>query len=178
MEDTRQAYGSQYVDNTPGQETTPWNTAMAGRTPGESAMPSAMASARNGAAGIIPGADLADLLVEVYDADAGGDAARADELFRRVLPMLVFQIQQSIDPQACGDLERLLPLEKETLINGVARRNVLRTIEMTLGQSQTLGSLVREGRVMIVGAMYDVVTGDIDFLPAIDAPALGTHPSP
>ena len=52
---------------------------------------------RSGAAGIIPGADLADLLVEVYEADAGGDAARADELFRRVLPMLVFQIQHSID---------------------------------------------------------------------------------
>jgi hypothetical protein len=42
-------------------------------------------------------ADLADLLVEVYDADARGDGARADELFRRVLPMLVFEIQQSID---------------------------------------------------------------------------------
>jgi dihydrodipicolinate synthase/N-acetylneuraminate lyase len=52
---------------------------------------------RSGAAGIIPGVDLVDLLVEVYDADAAGDAARADELFRRVLPILVFQIQQSID---------------------------------------------------------------------------------
>jgi dihydrodipicolinate synthase/N-acetylneuraminate lyase len=53
--------------------------------------------ARSGAAGIIPGVDLVDLLVEVYEADAAGDSARADELFRRVLPILVFQIQQSID---------------------------------------------------------------------------------
>jgi len=52
---------------------------------------------RNGADGIIPGSDLPDLLVEVYEADAAGDGARADELFRRVLPILVFQNQRTID---------------------------------------------------------------------------------
>ena len=31
-------------------------------------------------------------------------------------------------------------------------------------QSQTLDGLVREERIAIVGAMYDVVTGDIEFL--------------
>lgn len=52
---------------------------------------------RTGAAGIIPGADLVDLLVEVYEADAAGEPERADELFRCVLPALVFQMQHSID---------------------------------------------------------------------------------
>jgi dihydrodipicolinate synthase/N-acetylneuraminate lyase len=52
---------------------------------------------RNGAAGIIPGVDLVDLLVEIYEAECSGDSALADELFRRVLPMLVFEIQLSID---------------------------------------------------------------------------------
>jgi 2-keto-3-deoxy-L-arabinonate dehydratase len=52
---------------------------------------------RTGAAGIIPGADLIDLLVQVYEAEAEGDPVRADELFRAVLPMLVFQMQSSID---------------------------------------------------------------------------------
>lgn len=52
---------------------------------------------RTGAAGIIPGADLIDLLVQVYEADAEGDPAAADELFGSVLPMLVFQMQGSID---------------------------------------------------------------------------------
>ena len=32
-------------------------------------------------------------------------------------------------------------------------------------ESQTLGDLVRDGRLAIVGAMYDVATGDIEFLP-------------
>jgi dihydrodipicolinate synthase/N-acetylneuraminate lyase len=52
---------------------------------------------RTGAAGIIPGSDLVDLLVQVYEADAEGDPLRADELFRAVLPMLVFEMQHSID---------------------------------------------------------------------------------
>jgi carbonic anhydrase/SulP family sulfate permease len=41
---------------------------------------------------------------------------------------------------------------------------VLRVVERIRQQSQTLDSLVREGRIAIVGAMYDVVTGDIEFL--------------
>ena len=52
---------------------------------------------RTGAAGIIPGSDLIDLLVQVYEAEAEGDPARADELFRSVLPILLFEMQHSID---------------------------------------------------------------------------------
>jgi 4-hydroxy-tetrahydrodipicolinate synthase len=52
---------------------------------------------RTGAAGIIPGVDLVDLLVGVHAAEAAGHQERADELFRRVLPMLVFEMQGSID---------------------------------------------------------------------------------
>jgi 4-hydroxy-tetrahydrodipicolinate synthase len=52
---------------------------------------------RAGAAGIIPGTDLIDLLVEIYEAEAGDDSERADELFRKILPTLVFEIQHSID---------------------------------------------------------------------------------
>jgi carbonic anhydrase/SulP family sulfate permease len=33
-----------------------------------------------------------------------------------------------------------------------------------LQQSQTLSRLVRDGRVVVVGAMYNIVTGDIEFL--------------
>ena len=54
-------------------------------------------SVRTGAAGIIPGGDLADLLVEVYEADARGEIGVAEESFQRILPVLVFEMQQSID---------------------------------------------------------------------------------
>lgn len=52
---------------------------------------------RIGAAGLIPGADLVDLLVEAYEAEIGGDRVLAESVFRRVLPMIVFEIQLSID---------------------------------------------------------------------------------
>ena len=52
---------------------------------------------RAGAAGIIPGVDLVDLLVSVSEAESGGDSALAEGLFRDVLPMLVFEMQRSID---------------------------------------------------------------------------------
>jgi 4-hydroxy-tetrahydrodipicolinate synthase len=60
---------------------------------------------RSGAHGIIPGADLVDLLVAVYEAHALGDEAHADALFARVLPTLVFEMQDSIDHyNACAKL--------------------------------------------------------------------------
>jgi dihydrodipicolinate synthase/N-acetylneuraminate lyase len=52
---------------------------------------------RSGAAGVIPGVDLIDLLSEIYDSELAGDRERAEELFRRVLPILVFEMQHSID---------------------------------------------------------------------------------
>jgi 4-hydroxy-tetrahydrodipicolinate synthase len=52
---------------------------------------------RSGAAGIIPGVDLVDLLVRVYEAEARGESAVADERLREILPMLVFEMQHSID---------------------------------------------------------------------------------
>ncbi|MGZ8687507.1 MAG: dihydrodipicolinate synthase family protein [Gaiellaceae bacterium] len=52
---------------------------------------------RSGAVGIIPGGDLVDRLVEVYEADARGDSSLAEERFREILPVLVFEMQHSID---------------------------------------------------------------------------------
>jgi len=52
---------------------------------------------RAGAAGLVPGVDLVDLLVRVYEAEAAGDSVLAERLFREVLPVLVFEMQHSID---------------------------------------------------------------------------------
>ncbi len=50
-------------------------------------------------------------------------------------------------------------------IDEVARRNVERTVLQICEQSQTLNRLKEEGRMNVVGAMYDVATGTIAFLP-------------
>lgn len=46
----------------------------------------------------------------------------------------------------------------------LARWNVLWVVERMREQSQMLDVLVRKGRIAMVGAMYDVVTGEIEFL--------------
>ncbi len=80
------------------------------------------------------------------------------------LESIIEEIQQSIDPLAFQGIEQLTEPERESFINAVARRNVLHAVEMILRQSPTLEALVRGGRIAVVGAMYDVVTGDIEFL--------------
>lgn len=60
---------------------------------------------RAGAAGIIPGSDLVDRLVAVHEAEAAGDSDRADALFADLLPMLVFEMQHSVDHyNACAKI--------------------------------------------------------------------------
>ena len=52
---------------------------------------------RSGAVGVIPGVDLVDCLVRVYEAETEGDSTLAEERFRDILPILVFEMQHSID---------------------------------------------------------------------------------
>jgi carbonic anhydrase/SulP family sulfate permease len=59
--------------------------------------------------------------------------------------------------------------EREAFINAVARRNVTRVAAKMVRDSAALDILVRERRIAIVSAMYDVVTGNIEFIE--DTPA-------
>lgn len=77
---------------------------------------------------------------------------------------IVDDIQQSVDASNCQNLDVLSATEKEKLVNAVSRRNVLRTVSNILEQSQTLRELVRKGQIAIIGAIYDVATGNIEFL--------------
>ncbi len=88
---------------------------------------------------------------------------------------LLQDIQEAIDPQAARRLAQASGTQRQDLIDEVARLNVLRTVAAILQQSQTLARLEREGRIAIVGAMYDVTNGSVTFLGAeaeiIDASA-------
>jgi carbonic anhydrase/SulP family sulfate permease len=79
------------------------------------------------------------------------------------LEHIVREIQKSIGSIKAESIERSAA-EKDSIINAVARRNVMYSVESMIHQSQTLDHLVREGRIAIVGAMYDVGTRSIDFL--------------
>jgi len=77
---------------------------------------------------------------------------------------ILSDIQESIDPAKCRRLEHLPAPEREAFVNEVATANVQRMVEQILVQSDTIRNLVEEGRIAVVGAMYDVTTGDMVFL--------------
>lgn len=79
---------------------------------------------------------------------------------------LLQDIQEAINPQVARRLAQASGTQRQEAIDEVARLNVLRTVAGILQQSQTLANLVREGRIAIVGAMYDVSTGTVTFLGA------------
>jgi len=49
-------------------------------------------------------------------------------------------------------------------VDEVARKNVLNTMNYIREKSRILDRLVRENKIMIVGAVYDVNTGKVEFL--------------
>jgi 4-hydroxy-tetrahydrodipicolinate synthase len=102
---------------------------------------------RSGAFGIIPGVDLVDLLVGVYEAEARGESALADERLREILPMLVFEMHHSIDHyNACA--KRIL-VRRGVLENDVLRSPAgsLGTVSRTLLERHLAGLELVEGGV-------------------------------
>lgn len=81
------------------------------------------------------------------------------------LEPIINEIQLAIDPQDCRSLQQRPEQEQTDFINTVARRNVALSVELVVQQSRTINQLIREGRLAVVGAMYDVVTGEIEFFP-------------
>jgi carbonic anhydrase len=92
------------------------------------------------------------------------------------LEPLIHEIQQSLDQSECRVFERLTPEAQHEFVDNVARRNVLHSVEQILANSSTMRRLVAEGKIAVVGAMYDVSTGGIEFLKedAINLKSSGT----
>ncbi|MBY0371156.1 sulfate transporter [bacterium] len=81
------------------------------------------------------------------------------------LEPIVQAIQNSTTRLECEHANKLSATEKETFVNSVIRLNVLRSCEMILNQSLTLRDLHSKGAIEMVGTVYDVSTGGIEFLP-------------
>jgi carbonic anhydrase len=80
------------------------------------------------------------------------------------LDELVGIIQGSIDPSQLKDFSSWADDKKKVFVDEVARKNVVNTMNYILERSRILDRLVRENKIMIVGAVYDVNTGKVDFL--------------
>ncbi len=77
------------------------------------------------------------------------------------LTSLLKHIEPAID--AVQHIEGERNSKNKTFVNAVARKNVLLTIEKIRETSPVLKEMEDKGEIMIVGAMYHVETGKVDF---------------
>ncbi len=73
-------------------------------------------------------------------------------------------IDDAIEPGSLDGFDKLSTDEQRELVDKIARRNVQRTVRCMREDSTTLNRLAEEGRIAIVGALYDVASGDMEFL--------------
>jgi len=77
---------------------------------------------------------------------------------------IVDDIRPSLTAETASEWRAASAEQKYAVVDAVARRNVLRVVETMLNDSQPIRKLVFEGKVAIVGALYDVTTGDMEYL--------------
>ncbi len=77
---------------------------------------------------------------------------------------IVDDIRPSLTADTATEWRAASAEEKYAVVDAVARRNVLRVVETMLNDSQPIRKLVFEGKVAIVGALYDVTTGEMEYL--------------
>jgi len=69
------------------------------------------------------------------------------------------QLVDQIKPSITGDKSN-----RDKMVDESSRKNVKQTIDNILKNSEVIAALVKEGKVKIVGAYYDVSTGKVEFL--------------
>lgn len=79
------------------------------------------------------------------------------------LASIVEEIDPSLDKNKCVLLETLSQEQSDELVNEVVIRNVHRTVKEIIRRSPAIRKAVEAGQAMVVGAMYDVRSGAIDF---------------
>lgn len=87
---------------------------------------------------------------------------------------IIHAIQQTAIPASETRVEARPAAETDQLVDTVAHQNVLQVTMVLREKSRTLAGLIQEGRVMVVGAIYDVTTGKIEFFENDLAPS-GSH---
>ncbi|NGZ94603.1 MAG: sulfate transporter [Nitrospira sp. WS110] len=94
---------------------------------------------------------------------AGSSQSVAEATGCENLDHIIRAIQQTAIPASDTTVEARPAAETDQLVDTVARQNVLQVTTVLREKSRTLAGLVREGRVAVVGAIYHVGTGQIEF---------------
>ncbi|MDX1926221.1 MAG: SulP family inorganic anion transporter [Pirellulaceae bacterium] len=80
------------------------------------------------------------------------------------LEPIVHDIQKSIDSSTSSKIADMSPEELGTFVDSVARQHVLRCVEGIVRESDIIRDLVAKRRIAVVGAMYNISNGQIEFI--------------
>lgn len=80
------------------------------------------------------------------------------------LPSIVDEIEHSLNRDECKLLSNMNQAEKEEFIDEVAKRNVLRTVREIVERSGAVRKAIDVGQLTVVGALYDVGSGEVEFM--------------
>ena len=80
------------------------------------------------------------------------------------LQTIVDEIAFSIDKSEVRSFDQLGAAQQEAYVDEVAKRNVLRTVQEISTRSRVVKKAIETEQIMVVGAMYDVSSGNIEFL--------------
>lgn len=77
---------------------------------------------------------------------------------------IISQIQESLHDFAPEQLTDASSSEKAAIVDGLARRNVVHAAREIVQRSDTIRGLVKDNRVIVVGALYNVQLGKLEIL--------------
>ena len=80
------------------------------------------------------------------------------------LQWTVQEIAESIDDQNIAGWETMDDAAQQTVADGLYQDHLRRTIKTIRERSPILDQFARQGKIKIVGAMYDVRTGEVSFI--------------
>jgi MFS superfamily sulfate permease-like transporter len=95
-------------------------------------------------------------------ADAGKTGAEATGC--QHLDTILEEIHPSINLPQLREIDPANKDARNEFAENVARLNVVHSVRSIVDTSQTIRKLVDEGRVAVIGAVYDVTSGQVDFL--------------
>jgi carbonic anhydrase/SulP family sulfate permease len=80
------------------------------------------------------------------------------------LHKIVDEISPNMRVNEISQYKSLADLEKEQYADQIAQRNVMRTVQEITKRSRAIQIAADEGKILVVGAMYDVKSGNIEIL--------------
>ena len=86
------------------------------------------------------------------------------------LDTIVNEIARCVEPHELQRYRDMEQADKDSFVDEISKRNVLKTVQAIQDQSNAVRRAVAEGRLMVIGAMYDVKSGNIEFFADAIAP--------